>query len=88
MHYDGVSVVHKANSVSKATNPKKRIWRERGQGLKIPSKGRKEGNNGKYVRIFVGISYTKGIVMCGQFDSDIHFDAKSYRDFVNIYCCD
>ena len=45
-------------------------------------KGKKEGNNGKKVRLFVAIAYRKGVIMCEQFSPDLTFNGPNYRQFV------
>jgi len=81
-YYDGVSFYHKNNPFSDAVAPKAKIWRKRGEGLKLTTKGKKEGNCGKKVMLFVAIAYGKGVVMCEQFDPNIRFIGANYRQFV------
>ena len=45
-------------------------------------KGKKTGNNGKKVALFVAIAYGKGVVMCEQFDSQTTFNGVNYKEFV------
>ena len=85
MYYDGVSFYHKANPYGEAILPRKRIWRKRGEGLSITGKGRKGGNNGRCVKLFVGISYAKGVVMCEQWDPNTVFNGRNYKEFVKSH---
>jgi len=82
MYYDGVAFYHKKNPFDQAISPKKKIWRKRSEGLKMTAKGKKEGNNGKRVKLYVGISHGKGVVMCDQWDNDIKYNGESYKQFV------
>jgi len=38
-YLDGVSFIHKTNPMSVALSPKARVWRKKGEGLKITAKG-------------------------------------------------
>ena len=81
-YYDGVSFTHKTNPYSQATAPKSRLWRKKSEGLILTGKGKKEGNNGKSVRVFVAIAYNKGVIMAEQWDNDVHFVGSNYLTFV------
>ena len=85
MYYDGVAFYHKVNPYSQALAPKRKVWRTRGEGLVVTSKGKKEGNGGKCVRLFVAISYGKGVVMCEQWDPQLIFNGSNYKEFVNLH---
>ena len=81
-YYDGVNFYHKKNPFSDAVAPKAKVWRNRAEGLKITRKGKKEGNSGKKVRLFVAVSYGKGVIMCEEFPRDVTFNGVNYRQFV------
>ena len=81
-YYDGVSFYHKSNPFAEAVTTKAKIWRKPNEGLSMTRKGKKEGNNGKKVFMFVAVAYGKGVVMCEQFDPEIKFNGKNYKEFV------
>ena len=76
-YYDGVSFYHKSNPFAEAVTTKAKIWRKPNEGLSMTRKGKKEGNNGKKVFMFVAVAYGKGVVMCEQFDPEIKFNGKT-----------
>ena len=47
-----ISPIHLLNA-----QPKAKIWRKRSEGLKLTQKGKKTGNNGRQVKLFVAIAY-------------------------------
>ena len=57
------------NPNDQARAPRAREWRKRGEGLKCSSKGKKEGCT--YANFMVAISYSKGAVLCEQYDGPI-----------------
>lgn len=81
-YYDGVNFYHKNNPFSDAVAPGAKVWRQPSEGLKVTRKGKKEGNNGKKVRMFVAMAYGKGVVMCEQFPPELTFNGINYRQFV------
>ena len=81
-YYDGVSFYHKLNPFNEAIAPKSKIWRKSREGLTMTAKGKKEGNNGRCVKLFVAISYGKGVVMCKAWDPEIKFNGANYKEFV------
>ena len=66
----------------KSIQPKAKIWRKRSEGSKLTRKVRKTGNNGRQVKSFLAIAYGKGIIMCQQWDSDVKFIGRNYKEFV------
>jgi len=85
MYYDAVAFYHKVDPYSQAISPKKKVWRKRCEGLQLTSKGKKEGNNGRRVKMFVSISHSKGVVMCEQWDPKVKFNGENYKKFVIKY---
>jgi len=81
-YYDGVAFYHKKDPYSEAIAPNAKVWRQKNEGLKLSRKGKKEGNNGKAVKMFVGIAYGKGVVMCKQWDPEVRWLGVNYRKFV------
>ena len=82
MYYDGVSFYHRLHPYADSRAPRKKVWRKRGEGLQITAKGRKEGNNGTLVRLFVAISHGKGVVMCEEFNPEQKYNGENYASFV------
>lgn len=64
MYIDGVGFEWKRNPTMSIAGTRAMGWRKRNQGLDInqTAKGKKEGKQNAY--FYVGISYTKGVVMC------------------------
>ena len=50
--------------------------------LEITRKGKKEGNNGCPVKLFVAIACQKGVIMCDQWDPNTPFLGIHYKEFV------
>ena len=63
-YFDGVGFSHKSNPAGEARAVTSMTWRRPDEGLKITTKGRKEGSGGKVAKFFVAVSYGKGVVMC------------------------
>ena len=53
-----------------------------GEGLEITRKGKKEGNNGRPVKLFVAIAYQKGVIIFEQWDPSTPFLGIHYKEFV------
>ena len=81
-YYDGVSFVHKLHPFGDAMAPSGKIWRTKKEGLTLTAKGKKEGYNGKSVRLFVAIAHNKGVIMVEQWDPETRFTGENYRKFV------
>ena len=79
MFLDGASFVHKTNPFQTGRNHKSTGYRLKNEGLKVTSRGRKEGVNGKSVTYYVGISYEKGVVMCSELVD--HCNGRNYAKF-------
>ena len=69
-YLDGVSFWHKTNPVMQAKTPQGKIWRRRNEGLSLGcvAKGAHTGSGGRVLRMFVAISYRKGVVFCSEYD--------------------
>lgn len=67
----GVSFAFKTNPLEIARTPKARIGRKRGEGLSFgcTAKGRKEGTDGKLVKVMVAITYSEGVILCESYDN-------------------
>ena len=81
-YYDRVTFHHKSYPFSENIQLKAKIWRKRSEGLKLTLKGRKTGNNGCQVKSFVNIACGKGIIKCQQWDPEVKFIGRNYKEFV------
>ena len=81
-YYDAATFYHKWDPYSEAVAPNSKIWRLDGEGLEITRKRKKEGNNGRLVKLFVAIAYQKEVIMCDQWDINTPFLGIHYKVFV------
>ena len=79
-YFDGVGFAHKSNPYAEATCAGTMAWRQRGEGLKLSTKGKKEGSGGQMANFFVAISHSKGTVLCKQYTEKL--TGKSFAEFV------
>lgn len=63
-YLDGVGFAYKRNPCGEARATSSMTWRKPKEGIKITTKGKKEGSGGKMANFFVGISHGHGIVLC------------------------
>ena len=63
-YLDGVGFAHKSNPWQEARAISSMTWRKPSEGLKVTTKGRKEGSGGRMANFFVAISHKHGVVMC------------------------
>ena len=70
-YLDGVSFYYKRNPAGQARSPKGCIWRKANEGIQFgcTAKGRKEGTGGKTLKLFVSISYQKGVISCDPYEN-------------------
>ncbi len=84
-YLDGVSFVHKFNPLNDAQRPRTRVWRKKGEGLNITSKGSKDLAGGRRIHLMVAIAYGKGIILCKPYTKmDGHFFASFIRRHFNL----
>ena len=62
-YLDGVSFIHKSDPLMAAVQPKSRVWRTKGEGLKFTAKGSKCLPEGKRLHLIVAIAYGKGVIL-------------------------
>ena len=62
-YLERVSFVYKTNPLSKATEPKARVWRRKSEGLTVTAKGSKDLAGGKRLHVLVAISFKKGVIL-------------------------
>ena len=67
-YLDGVSFIYKSNPMSDALKPKTRVWRKRGEGLLITTKGSKELAGGRRLHLLVAIAYGKGVICAETYE--------------------
>lgn len=80
MYIDGVGFEWKTNPTTSVSGTRAMGWRKRSQGLDVnqTAKGKKEGKKNAY--FYVGISYTKGVVMCKAYTG--RMTAQRYCDHI------
>ena len=61
-YLDGISFVYKSNPMSDILKPKNRVWRKRGEGLSLTTKGSKDLAGGKRLHLLVAIPHGKGVI--------------------------
>jgi hypothetical protein len=85
-YLDGVSFVHKYNPLKTALQPKSRVWRKRGEGLEITSKGSKDLPGGRRLHLMVAVAYGKGVILRKAYEK---MDGPFFAGFVkeNLNLC-
>ena len=71
-YLDGVGFAHKYNPMEEAKSSGSHGWWKRNEGLSITAKGKKEGTGAWTAHFFVGVSYTKGVILCEQYFEKIN----------------
>ena len=69
---DGVSFYHKTNPCLYAKQSATRGFVLKDEKLKVTARGSKEGSGGRAAHFFVGISYSKGIVLCFEYPHKVN----------------
>jgi predicted DNA-binding protein YlxM (UPF0122 family) len=62
-YLDGVSFIHKFNPMKDVCQTKSRVWRKRGEGFQLTSRGSKELAGGRRLHLMVAIAHGKGIIL-------------------------
>lgn len=80
-YLDGKSFVHKVNPQDQARAPGARVWRRRNEGLNLEctAKASKCKDGGRLAHFFVAISYSKGVILCEQYE---HLDGNFFAKFI------
>ena len=80
-YLDGVSFWSKTNPVAETKTPRGKIWRQRNEGLNplCTAKGSHTGPGGKVIKVFVAISYGKGVIFCEQYEK---CDGDYFANFI------
>ena len=85
---DAVSFVHKYNPRSGVNLNKSRVWRKKGEGLKVTAKGSKDLAGGRRLHVLVAIAYGKGVILAVPFQKmDGTFFAQFIRDHFKHGLC-
>lgn len=83
-YFDGTGFAHKVHPQEQATAPRGRIWRKSSEGLALDctAKGMKVGTGGRVLRLFVAISYGKGVVLVKPYSK---LGGRKFARFVRRY---
>ena len=76
-----MSFYDKRNPAGQAKAPQGRIWRTKKEGLAegCTAKGKKGGSGGRVLKLFVAISYNKGVIACHPHEK---LDGQFFENFV------
>ena len=79
----GVNFWHNSNPVMQAKTPQGKIWRRRNEGLSFGyvAKGAHTGSGGRVIKLFVAISYSKGVIFSSEYDK---CDGDYFADFIEF----
>lgn len=69
-YLDGVSFIHKFNPMKDACRTRARVWRRRGEGLKLTAKGSKELAGGRRLHLIVAVAHGKGIILKEDYEKN------------------
>ena len=85
-YLDSVSFIHKYNLLKTALQPKSRVWRKRGEGLEITSKGSKDLPGGRRLHLTaVAVANGKGVILEKQDEkTDGRFFARFVKENLNL----
>ena len=84
-YLDVVSFVHKYNPQSGANVNRSRVWRQRGEGLKLTTKRSKDLAGGRRLHVLVAIAYKKGVILAVPYwNINGTFFAQFIRRYFNI----
>ena len=78
-YLDGVSFVYKSNPMSDVLKPKNRVWRKRGEGLSLTTKGSKDLAGGKRLHLLVAIAHGKGVICAEPY---VKMDGPYFARFI------
>lgn len=84
-YLDGVSFVHKYNPSREAERPNARIWRRKGEGLNLTSKGSKELAGGRRLHVIVAVAFGRGVVLREPYEKmNGEFFANFVKEHFNL----
>ena len=80
-YLDGVSFWYKTNPVAEAKTPRGKIWRKRKEGLHpdCTAKGAHTESGGKVLKMFMAISYGKGVIFCEEYEQ---YNGDYFANFI------
>ncbi|XP_028403948.1 uncharacterized protein LOC114526537 [Dendronephthya gigantea] len=78
-YLDGVSFVYKSNPLSDVLKPKNRVWRKRGEGLLLTTKGSKELAGGKRLHLLVAMAHGHGVICAEPY---VKMDGPYFARFI------
>ena len=81
-YLDAVSFVHKNDPRKAAIQPKSRVWRTKGEGLSITTKGSKSLAGGKRVHVLVAVAYSKGVILKEVYEK---MDGAFFAEFIKTH---
>ena len=81
-YLDGVSFIHKSNPMGDVLKPKNRVWRKRGEGLSLTTKGSKELAGGKRLHLLVAIAHGKGVICAEPY---VKMDGPYFARFIRCH---
>ena len=86
-YLDGVSFVYKSNPMGDVLKPKSRIWRKRGEGLALTTKGSKDLAGGKRLHLIVAMAHGKGVICAEPYEKmdGPYFSRFIRRHFTNLF---
>ena len=77
--------MHKYNPQSGATMNRSRVWRQKGEGLQLTTKGSKDLSGGRRLHVIVAIAAGKGVILSVPYEKMTgHFFADFIRTHFNI----
>ena len=80
-YLDAVSFVHKYSPQSGATMNRSRVWRQKGEGLQLTTKGTKDLSGGRRLHVIVAIAAGKGVILSVPYEKMTgHFFRGLYTD--------
>jgi len=82
-YLDGAGFQHKYNPYDEAKSIKTMAWRKKDEGLQrnCTAKGSHVGSGGRVLHFMVAISYSKGVVLCEQYEGRIN--GQMFADFIS-----
>ncbi|CAB3978201.1 Transposable element Tcb1 transposase [Paramuricea clavata] len=78
-YLDGVSFIYKSNPMSDVLKPKNRVWRKRGEGLLLTTKGSKELAGGKRLHLLVAMAHGHGVICAEPY---VKMDGPYFARFI------
>ena len=74
---------HKYNPRSGANINRWRVWRQKGEGLKLRTKGSKDSAGGRRLHVLAAIAYKKGVVLAVPHEN---MNGTFFAQFIKAFC--